>query len=66
MVQKRPDGTKECSSSSSLIPAWWATLENDWMGRQAVIRPHPGSGQMDCPVAKTGMAGRLPDFTVKV
>ena len=30
-----------------------ATLENDRTGRQAAVRPRPGSGWTDCPVANT-------------
>ena len=37
--RKRRDGTTKCRPSSSLIPTCRATLENDWTGRQNVVRP---------------------------
>ena len=52
--QKRPDGTTECRPSSSLILTCRATLENNRTGRQAAVRPGPGSGRTDCPVESTG------------
>ena len=52
--RKRRDGTTECRPSSSSIPTCRATLENDRTGRQAAVRPRPGSGRTDCPVANTG------------
>ena len=48
------DGMTECRPSSSLIHTCRATLENDRTGRQNVVRPRPGSGRTDCPVANTG------------
>jgi len=53
-LQKRPDGTTGCRPSSSLIFTCRATLENDRTGRQTAVRPRPGSGRTDCPVANTG------------
>ena len=52
--QERRDGTTECRPSSSLILTCRATLENDRTGRQIAVRPGPGSGRTDCPVANTG------------
>ena len=51
--RKRQDGTTEGSLSSSLISTCRATLENDRTGRQAAVRPRPGSGRTDCPLANT-------------
>ena len=55
--RKRRDGTTECRPSSSLNSTCRATLENDRTGRQAAVRPRPGSGQTDCPVANTANRG---------
>ena len=52
-VPEKTDGTTECRPSSSLILTCRATLENDGTGRQTAVRPRPGSGRTDCPVANT-------------
>ena len=51
--QKRLDETTECRPSSTLILTCRATLENDRTGRQAAVRPGPGSGRTNCPVENT-------------
>ena len=55
--RKRPDGTTKCRPSSSSNPTCRATLENDRTGRQTAVRPCPGLGRTDCPVANTGCRG---------
>ena len=52
-LRKRPDGRTKCRPSSSSNPTCRATLENDRTGRQTAVRPRPGSGRTDCPVANT-------------
>ena len=49
----RRDETVKRSPSSSFIPTCRATLENDRTGRQTAVRPRPGSGWTDRPVANT-------------
>jgi len=47
-------GTTQCRPSWSLALTCGASSGKDGTGRRNVVRPRPGPGRTDCPVANTG------------
>jgi len=51
--RKLLDGTTQCRPSWSFVLTCRASFGKDGTGRRNVVRPSPGPGRTDCPVANT-------------